>query len=152
MTNAPLVLTLDCDMYSTDPTTALRVLCFLSDASNEPELAYIQFPQRYHGLNKGDIYGSEYKRVFICNPIGMNGFAGPNYVGTGCFFRRRALFGGPSLVTIENQDLSPNPSHKIVDKSTPAQSVLELAHNVATSNYEDNTAWGSKVSLLFIDS
>ena len=31
MTNAPIIPTLDCDMYSNDPQTPLRALCYLLD-------------------------------------------------------------------------------------------------------------------------
>ncbi|MQK95708.1 hypothetical protein EI021_30735, partial [Escherichia coli] len=55
MTNAPIILTLDCDMYSNDPSTTKRALCYFMDRSVRPNLGYIQFPQRFHGLNEADI-------------------------------------------------------------------------------------------------
>ncbi|KAJ0048492.1 hypothetical protein Pint_14894 [Pistacia integerrima] len=47
MTNAPIVLTLDCDMYSNDPKTPLRVLCYVCDSATRSDLSYVQFPQRF---------------------------------------------------------------------------------------------------------
>ncbi|EOY25083.1 Cellulose synthase like G3, putative [Theobroma cacao] len=143
MTNAPLILTQDCDMYSNDPQTPLRVLCYLSDPALQSKLAYIQFPQRFHGLNQTDIYASEYKRLFQINPMGFNGLMGPNYVGSGCFFCRRAFFGGPStLVPPKIPELSPD---HVVDKPINSQKILSLAHNVAGCDYENQTEhWGSK--------
>ncbi|GMQ05846.1 hypothetical protein CsSME_00050692 [Camellia sinensis var. sinensis] len=41
MTNAPIVLTLDCDMYSNDPQTPHRMLCFFSDPKLRPNLGYV---------------------------------------------------------------------------------------------------------------
>ncbi|XVF12934.1 hypothetical protein REPUB_Repub08aG0162700 [Reevesia pubescens] len=38
MTNAPIILTQDCDMYSNDPQTPLRVLCYVCDPAIEPNL------------------------------------------------------------------------------------------------------------------
>jgi hypothetical protein len=76
--------------------------------------------------------------------MGMDGVEGPNYVGTGCFFRRRAFFGSPSsLISPEIPELSPD---HVVDKPIQSQSVLALAHQVADCNYENQTDWGSKVS------
>ncbi|WRX18561.1 Cellulose synthase - like 10 [Theobroma cacao] len=49
MTNAPIILTQECDMYSNDPQTPLRVLCYLCDPAIEPNLGFIQFPQRFPG-------------------------------------------------------------------------------------------------------
>ncbi|OVA08231.1 Cellulose synthase [Macleaya cordata] len=146
MTNAPLILTLDCDMYSNDPKTPLDMLCFLLDPKMS-KYAYVQFPQRFHGTNKNDIYGGENKRLFQINPIGMDGLAGTNYVGTGTFFRRRAFFGGPSsFLSAENLELNPN---HVVDKSIRSDTILKLAHNVAKCDYESDTKWGSKMGFRY---
>uniref|UniRef100_A0A5B7B5R2 Putative cellulose synthase-like protein G2 n=1 Tax=Davidia involucrata TaxID=16924 RepID=A0A5B7B5R2_DAVIN len=148
MTNAPIILTLDCDMYSNDPQTPHRVLCYLlSDPAVRPNLGYVQFPQRFHGLNKDDIYACEFKSLFQTNPVGMDGLAGTSYVGTGCFFSRRVFFGGPSsFVAPEIPELSPN---HVIDKPIQAQQVLALAHHVAGCNYENQTNWGSKMGFRY---
>ena len=146
MTNAPILLTLDCDMYSNDPQTPRHVLCYFSDTTISPKLGYVQFPQRFHGLNKNDIYACEYKRPCQINPIGMDGLAGPNYFGTGCFFSRQVFFGGPlSFITPEIPELRPD---HMVNMPIQTQSILALAHHVADCKYENQTYWGSKVSLL----
>ncbi|RZC81979.1 hypothetical protein C5167_044568 [Papaver somniferum] len=146
MTNAPLILTLDCDMYSNDPTTPLQMLCFMLD-SKMSKYGYVQFPQRFHGINKNDIYGGENKRLFQINPIGMDGLAGTNYVGTGTFFRRRAFFGGPSsYVSAEKPELNPN---HVVDKSIQSEAVLEMAQSVASCEYENGTRWGYKMGFRY---
>ncbi|KAK9144985.1 hypothetical protein Sjap_004888 [Stephania japonica] len=108
MTNAPVILNLDCDMYSNDPTTPLQALCFLSEPVKGLELAYVQFPQHFYGINENDTYGNEFKRLCRVNPMGMDGLQGTSYVGTGCFFRRRALFGSPSSQwAAERRELDP---------------------------------------------
>lgn len=149
MTNSPIILTLDCDMYSNDPKTAQRSLCYLWDETrpNGPNYAYVQFPQRYHGLNRADIYASEHKRLFLVNSMGLDGLNGPNYVGTGCFFYRRAFFGGPlSYVCPEVPELGPD---YVVDKPIDGKEVLVKAHQVAGCNYDNQTNWGSKVMLNY---
>lgn len=147
MTNAPIILTLDCDTYSNDPQTIKRALCYFSDPKIQPTLAYVQFPQIFRGLNKGDIYSSEHKRLFQINPLGMDGLGGPNYVGTGCFFQRRAFFGSPStFIEPELPELSPT---QIVKKPIGSQEVLTLAHHVAACGYEEQTEWGSKLGFRY---
>ncbi|PON68985.1 Cellulose synthase [Trema orientale] len=147
MTNAPIILTLDCDMYSNDPQTPLRALCYLSDPEVESQVAYIQFPQRFHGINENDIYGCEHKRLYKINPVGLDGLSGPDYFGTGCFFRRRAFFGGPSkLVLPEIEELGPD---YVVKKPIHSQEVLNLAHGVARCNYENRTQWGHKIGVRY---
>nr|TKR79071.1 hypothetical protein D5086_0000276410 [Populus alba] len=147
MTNAPIILTLDCDFCSNDPQTLLRAMCYLCDPAIRSTLAYVQFPQIYRGINKNDIYCGEFKRLFVINTMGMDGVEGPNYVGTGCFFHRRSFFGSPSsLISPEIPELSPD---HVVDKPIQSQSVLALAHQVADCNYENQTDWGSKIGFRY---
>ncbi|GMH09322.1 hypothetical protein Nepgr_011163 [Nepenthes gracilis] len=121
MTNAPVILTLD--------------------------LGYVQFPQIFCGLNKDDLYSSEYKRLFQINPLGFDGLQGPSYVGTGCFFKRRVLFGSPScFIRPELLELSPD---RIVQSSICSHDVSALAHKVAACDYEKRTLWGTKLGFRY---
>ncbi|TXG50718.1 hypothetical protein EZV62_023242 [Acer yangbiense] len=147
MSNAPIVLTLECDMYSNDPKTPLRALCYVSDPNIEPNLAYVQFPQRFREINKNDIYASEFKRLFELNPIGFDGLRGPNYLGTGAFFSRRAFFGDPlTFIAPEIVELSPDHA---VEEPIKLPSILSLAHHVGGCNYENQTNWGSKIGFRY---
>ncbi|MCD9644521.1 hypothetical protein HAX54_032777 [Datura stramonium] len=119
MTNAPLILTLDCDMYSNYPQTPQRILCYFCDPLIKCKLGFVQFPQRYHGLNEDDIYGGDNVRTFRILPSGLDGLGGPDNCGTGCFFNRRAFF------------------------------VVELACHAISCNYEYNTDWGSKIGIKY---
>lgn len=143
MTNAPIILTIDCDMYSNDPKTPLRALCYYLDPCADSKLAYLQFPQRFRGINQADIYGAEFKGWTEIDATGFDGILGPNYMGTGSFFKRQALFGGPSSIVLPDApELSP---HHLVNKPIQADDVLTLAHRVAGCDYEDQTQWGSEV-------
>ncbi|GMH09321.1 hypothetical protein Nepgr_011162 [Nepenthes gracilis] len=147
MTNAPIILTLDCDMYSNDPQTLKRALCYFMSPSMPPSLGYVQFPQIFHGINKDDLYSSEHKLVFQINPLGLDGLQGPNYVGTGCFFKRRALFENPScFINPELPELSPN---HIIRNPIYSHDVLALAHRVAACDYEKYSHWGSKLGFRY---
>ncbi|KAJ0239645.1 hypothetical protein HA466_0232490 [Hirschfeldia incana] len=147
MTNSPVILTLDCDMYSNNPRTPLHALCYLSDTKLNSSLGFVQFPQKFHGVNKNDIYASELRRSFVINMVGFDGLMGPPYAGTGCFFNRRALYGPPtSLILPEVDELGLNWA---TDKPTKAEDVLALAHDVAACNYELNSNWGSKIGFRY---
>lgn len=143
MSNAPIILTLDCDMISNDPSTPHKMLCYFMDKSVKPNLGYVQFPVRFHGINNDDTYASEFKRVYYMNPMGMNGLLGPDYFGTGTFFNRRVFYGGPSSM-IEPRDPQLSPDY-VVKKHMDDEATLELAHHVASCDYEKDTNWGSKV-------
>ncbi|XP_077212547.1 cellulose synthase-like protein G3 [Tasmannia lanceolata] len=144
MSNAPVILTLDCDTYSNDPQGPRRAMCYFMDPEKSPKLAFIQFPQYFQGINKNDIYGCEHKRLYQINPIGMDGLAGPTYVGTGCFFQRKAFRGPPSSPELEVLD-----SKHMLAASLQSEAVLSAAHHVASCTYENGTSWGSKVGFRY---
>ncbi|RVW19654.1 Cellulose synthase-like protein G3 [Vitis vinifera] len=142
MSNAPVILTLDTDMYSNDPQTPLRVLCYLLDPAMDPKLGYIQFPQIFHGINENDIYGGQLKLEFQIEASGMDGLVGSTYTGTGCFFRRGVFFGGPLETPELNQD-------HLVNKSINSKEVLAMAHHVADCNFEKQTKWGTEIGFRY---
>ena len=141
MTNAPVILTLDSDMYSNDPQTPLRALCYLLDPSMDPKLAYVQFPQIFYAINKNDIYGGEARHVFQTHPTGMDVLKGPIYLGTGGFFRRKVFFGDPSETFELKQD-------HLGSKSIKSRVILASAHHVADCNFESQSQWGTKVGFV----
>ncbi|XP_052209376.1 cellulose synthase-like protein G3 isoform X2 [Diospyros lotus] len=149
MTNAPIILTLDCDMYSNDPKTLHRMLCYFFDHKIKPNLGFVQFPQHFHGINKNDIYATAVKGLFQMNPIGFDGLAGTNHYGTGCFFSRRVFFGGPLFfVGPEIPELMPD---HVAGRPIKSQPVMALAHHVASCKYEEQTNcnWGAKLGYRY---
>ncbi|CAI9772102.1 unnamed protein product [Fraxinus pennsylvanica] len=77
----------------------------------------------------------------------MNGLSGPDYFGTGTFFRRRIFYGAPSsFIEPEIEELNPD---NFVERSIKNLSILELAHHVAGCNYENQTNWGSKIGFRY---
>ncbi|KAG8374567.1 hypothetical protein BUALT_Bualt10G0008900 [Buddleja alternifolia] len=147
MTNAPIILTLDCDMISNDPSTPHKMLCYFMDYSIKPNLGYVQFPVCFFGLNRADIYGSEFKRMNHINPMGLNGLLGPDYFGTGTFFNRRVFHGGPSsMIEPDIPELGPD---YVVKKPINDQATLNLAHHVASFDYENHSKWGSKIGFRY---
>lgn len=146
MSNAPIILTLDCDMISNDPSTPLKMLCYFMDTSLKHSLAFVQFPGQHPGVNKADIYASEFRRMNYINPEGLNGLLGPEYFGSGTFFNRRAFFGGPSAM-IHPGDPKLSLDH-VVENPIHDQAILEQAHLAANCDNEDDSKWGSKVGLL----
>ncbi|PIN09004.1 Cellulose synthase (UDP-forming) [Handroanthus impetiginosus] len=147
MTNSPIILTLDCDMISNDPSTPHKMLCFFIDNSIKHSLGYVQLPACSSGLNNADIYGSDLKRMSHINPMGLNGLLGPEYFGSGTFFNRRAFYGGPlSMIEPEVPELSPDYA---VRKPINDQAILDLAHQVASCDYENQSKWGSKIGLRY---
>ncbi|KAF6151973.1 hypothetical protein GIB67_010547 [Kingdonia uniflora] len=93
LTNAPFMLNLDCDHYINNSKAAREAMCFLMDPQIGRKVCYVQFPQRFDGIDRNDRYANRNTVFFDINMKGLDGIQGPVYVGTGCVFRRQALYG-----------------------------------------------------------
>ncbi|KAF8031008.1 hypothetical protein BT93_D0255 [Corymbia citriodora subsp. variegata] len=96
LTNAPYILNLDCDHYVNNSNAVREAMCFLMDPQVGRDVCYVQFPQRFDGIDRSDRYANRNTVFFDVNMKGLDGIQGPVYVGTGCVFNRQALYGyGP---------------------------------------------------------
>lgn len=58
LTNAPFILNLDCDHYVNNSKAVREAMCFLMDPQLGKKLCYIQFPQRFDGIDRHDRYAN----------------------------------------------------------------------------------------------
>ncbi|GAB4827190.1 Cellulose synthase A catalytic subunit 8 [UDP-forming] [Ancistrocladus abbreviatus] len=93
LTNAPFILNLDCDHYVNNSKAVCEAMCFLMDPQVGKDVCYVQFPQRFDGIDRSDRYANRNIVFFDVNMKGLDGIQGPVYVGTGCVFNRQALYG-----------------------------------------------------------
>ncbi|KAI4358057.1 hypothetical protein L6164_001963 [Bauhinia variegata] len=92
LSNGPFILNLDCDHYFYNCKAIREGMCFMMDRGGE-DICYIQFPQRFEGIDPSDRYANHNTVFFDGNMRALDGLQGPVYVGTGCMFRRFALLG-----------------------------------------------------------
>ncbi|ONM06324.1 Cellulose synthase-like protein D3 [Zea mays] len=95
LSNAPFILNLDCDHYVNNSQALRAGVCHMLDGEggNGNDVAFVQFPQRFDGVDPADRYANHNRVFFDCTELGLDGLQGPIYVGTGCVFRRSALYG-----------------------------------------------------------
>ncbi|XP_057417590.1 cellulose synthase A catalytic subunit 6 [UDP-forming]-like [Lotus japonicus] len=93
ISNAPYVLNVDCDHYINNSKALREAMCFMMDPQGGKNICYVQFPQRFDGIDRHDRYSNRNVVFFDINMKGLDGLQGPIYVGTGCVFRRQALYG-----------------------------------------------------------
>ncbi|KAL0391842.1 UNVERIFIED_CONTAM: Cellulose synthase A catalytic subunit [UDP-forming] [Sesamum radiatum] len=86
ISNAPYLLNVDCDHYINNSKALREAMCFMMDPQAGKKICYVQFPQRFDGIDRHDRYSNR-----NINMKGLDGIQGPIYVGTGCVFRRQAL-------------------------------------------------------------
>ncbi|KAH9290258.1 hypothetical protein KI387_034375 [Taxus chinensis] len=146
VSNAPFILTLDCDMYANNCEALREAMCFFMDPQTDHQLGFVQFPQRFHSITKNDLYANRLKRNFDVQFEGFDGTGGPPYVGTGCVHRRDVLCGSePQQSSLKPSMLSVN---LIREKSSPSE-MLNEARILAQCTYEKNSFWGKKVGMIY---
>ncbi|XP_020260076.1 cellulose synthase A catalytic subunit 2 [UDP-forming]-like isoform X2 [Asparagus officinalis] len=99
LSNAPYILNVDCDHYINNSKALREAMCFMMDPTSGSKICYVQFPQRFDGIDQHDRYSNRNVVFFDINMKGLDGLQGPIYVGTGCVFRRQALYGFDAPVT-----------------------------------------------------
>lgn len=67
ISNAPLVLNVDCDMYSNNSKALLDAICFFLDPEKGNKIGYVQFPQSFNRVTTNDLYSNGVKRIYeVC--------------------------------------------------------------------------------------
>ncbi|KAJ8527641.1 hypothetical protein K7X08_015092 [Anisodus acutangulus] len=145
ISNAPIILNLDCDMYSNDPDAIREALCFFMDENQGHKIAYIQYPQRYNNATKNDIYGNVARVTQEIELAGLGGYGAALYCGTGCFHRRESLCGRKFSedYTVEWNNKEETSNYKTVEELEEASKV------VANCSYEEGTQWGKQMGLMY---
>ncbi|XP_071696081.1 cellulose synthase A catalytic subunit 1 [UDP-forming]-like [Rutidosis leptorrhynchoides] len=106
LTNGAYILNVDCDHYFNNSKALKEAMCFMMDPAYGKKTCYVQFPQRFDGIDLHDRYANRNIVFFDINLKGLDGIQGPVYVGTGCCFNRQALYGYDPVLT--EADLEPN--------------------------------------------
>ena len=71
LSNGPFILNLDCDHYIYNSQALKEGMCFMMDRGGD-RICYIQFPQRFEGIDPSDRYANHNTVFFdgnICNLI-----------------------------------------------------------------------------------
>ncbi|KAG9148795.1 hypothetical protein Leryth_018111 [Lithospermum erythrorhizon] len=92
LSNGAFILNVDCDHYVYNSMAFKEGICYMMDRGGD-RVCYVQFPQRFEGIDPSDRYANHNTVFFDGNMRALDGLQGPVYVGTGCMFRRYALYG-----------------------------------------------------------
>ncbi|GAB2274914.1 hypothetical protein Dimus_009684 [Dionaea muscipula] len=170
MVNAPFMLNVDCDMYANNPQVVLHAMCLLLGSKNERDAGFVQCPQKYYDAFKDDPLGNQHVVFQHFIGRGTTAIQGPHYVGTGCFHRRKIIYGlapdesqldenlsgerleslfGESKKLCESAAFSLSGSRYKPNNSGSFSSSMEAAHHVAGCGYENGTCWGTEVGWVY---
>lgn len=145
ISNGPVILNVDCDMYSNDSKSIRDALCFLMDEEKGHEFAYVQFPQDYENITKNDLYANSMKVIRDVEFHGLDGFGGPLYIGSGCFHRREILSGRKYSKECKIDLKTQNEYCKMGN----VHELEERLKSLASCTYEQNTEWGHEIGLKY---
>lgn len=72
LSNGPFILNLDCDHYINFRKAIREGMCFMMDRGGE-DICYIQFPQRFEGIDPSDRYANHNTVFFDGNMRALDG-------------------------------------------------------------------------------
>ncbi|KAI4963397.1 hypothetical protein ZWY2020_014150 [Hordeum vulgare] len=136
ISNSPVILNVDCDMYSNNSESVRDALCFFLDEEQGQDIGFVQYPQNFDNVVHNDIYGNPINVVNELDNPCLDGWGGMCYYGTGCFHRREALSG-----QIYSKDYKEDWA-KGVGIAENADELEETSKSLVTCTYEHNTPWG----------
>lgn len=58
ISNAPYLLNVDCDHYINNSKALREAMCFMMDPTSGKKVCYVQFPQRFDGIDRHDRYSN----------------------------------------------------------------------------------------------
>ncbi|KAI8007850.1 Cellulose synthase-like protein E6 [Camellia lanceoleosa] len=147
ISNAPIILNLDCDMYSNDSDAIKEALCFFMDEKHGHKTSYVQHPQSYNNITKNDIYSNVASTTHLIELAGIDGYNAALYCGTGCFHRRESLCG---LKYYENYRGELKNSVCDTKKDRTVHELEGGSKILANCSYEKGTQWGKETRKAFL--
>ncbi|KAI3492898.1 hypothetical protein L1887_42393 [Cichorium endivia] len=140
ISNGPIILNVDCDMYSNSSDTIRDALCFFLDEEKGHEIAFVQYPQCFENITKNEVYGGSLRVLREVDFHGLDGVGGPLYVGTGCFHRRAILL-GKSFNDRSTTDWK-------IENDNDGRDIKNI-ESLASCTFESDTQWGKEIGLKY---
>jgi cellulose synthase/poly-beta-1,6-N-acetylglucosamine synthase-like glycosyltransferase len=170
LSNAPFTINFDCDHYINNSQALRAAMCFMLDAREGDSTGFVQFPQRFENVDPTDRYGNHNRVFFDGAMYALNGLQGPTYIGTGCMFRRLALYGvdpprwrsgeehgvtvvdtnkfGNSVLFLNSVLAALKQERRIAPPELDEAFLAEMTM-VVSSSYDQGTDWGSSVGYIY---
>ncbi|XP_028771561.1 cellulose synthase-like protein E1 isoform X2 [Neltuma alba] len=145
ISNGPIILNLDCDMYLNSANTIQEALCFFMDEKRGQQIAYVQFPLSFNNITKNDLYSSVFLVAYKIELVGFGGNGGSLYCGIGCFQKRENLSG---MYFKDYYKPKWDTKTKGEDKRI-ADELIEASKALVSYTYEKGTQWGKEMGLLY---
>ncbi|KAE8701826.1 putative cellulose synthase A catalytic subunit 9 [Hibiscus syriacus] len=80
ISNAPFLLNVDCDHYINNSKALREAMCFMMDPISGKKICYVQFPQRFDGIDRHDRYSNRNVVFFDANQHERPGWDSRTYL------------------------------------------------------------------------
>ncbi|TVU27970.1 hypothetical protein EJB05_19476, partial [Eragrostis curvula] len=152
----------------------LHAVCLLLGFDNEVHSGFVQAPQIFYGALKDDPFGNQTEVMYKKLGYGFAGLQGIYYNGTGCFHRRKVIYGVPPNCTTNVKPRTKDSlSYKelemkfgsqeeliksvrsvvsgdiLIAPITDLSSRIEAAKEVSVCSYEIGTRWGHEIGWVY---
>ncbi|OIT28966.1 PREDICTED: cellulose synthase-like protein E6 [Nicotiana attenuata] len=149
ISNSPIILNVDCDMYSNNSESVRDALCFFLDEEQSDGIAFVQYPQQFSNITKNDLYSNSLRLITEVELPGLDASGGPLYIGTGCFHGREVLSGkkyskGSKIINYNKKGVYNKREYR-----ETSDMLEETCKILASCSYEEDTQWGKEVGLKY---
>uniref|UniRef100_A0A0D9XEV3 Cellulose synthase-like protein E6 n=1 Tax=Leersia perrieri TaxID=77586 RepID=A0A0D9XEV3_9ORYZ len=145
ISDSPVILNVDCDMYSNNRDSIRDALCFFHDEEMGHDIGFVQYPQNYNNMTQNNIYGNSLNVINHVEMSGLDSAGGCLYIGTGCFHRRQILCG-----KLFSKDYREDWNRGIKERGQEdINEIEEKAKSLATCTYEHRTQWGDEIGVKY---
>ncbi|XXG72640.1 hypothetical protein AAC387_Pa07g1694 [Persea americana] len=103
------------------------------------------YPQKFMNITKNDFYANSFRVISKVELSGMDGYGGPLYIGSGCFFRRESLSGKKYIKGYKTDWKKRAQRHG----SETVDELEERGKVLASCSYELGTQWGKEMGLKY---
>ncbi|KAM0842224.1 hypothetical protein ACQ4PT_058497 [Festuca glaucescens] len=166
LSNAQFIINFDCDHYINNSQALRAAICFMLDQRQGDNTAFVQFPQRFDNVDPSDRYGNHNRVFFDGTMLALNGLQGPSYLGTGCMFRRIALYGidpphcrqdniiveanrfGSSILFLDSVSKAINQERSTIPP-TLSETFLTEMETVVSASHDKESGWGKGVGYIY---
>ncbi|KAE8715305.1 Cellulose synthase A catalytic subunit 2 [Hibiscus syriacus] len=161
ISNAPFLLNVDCDHYINNSKALREAMCFMMDPISGKKICYVQFPQRFDGIDRHDRYSNRNVVFFMHSMDTMplsrkslqerHAIVCQNAAAAAVSDLKRRIGNRSPLIRRKNEVPKHKQALENIEEGIEATtaSLLKEAIHVISCGYEDKTDWGKEVGWIY---
>jgi len=103
ISNSPIIMNVDCDMYSNNSDSIRDALCFFLDEEMGHKIGFVQYPQTYNNVTKNDIYDNSLR---VINQVSNSNVISTPFINSNSSICNYYTCHDTNIATLDLKDLS----------------------------------------------